>query len=567
MKLGQFELPDHTAARAGAITEDGVVYERVPDVFDVWLDSSVASWGALEYPSTTDSYDRLWPADLVIEAHDQTRGWFWSQLGMGTVSVEQVPYETLVMHGHALMPDGRAMSKSRDIRIDPHEVIEEYGTDPMRLFLLSITPRGEDMNFSWDRTETMQRRLNILWNVVRFPLPYMAADGFDPESVSVADVADDLAVVDRWVLSRLASTVETVTEAMENYENDRAVEELLEFVVEDVSRFYVQEVRERMWAESASDSKRAAYATLYRVLADTVAMMAPFAPLATEELYGALTGEAGHPTVHMADWPDPPAQHDETLETEVAAVRAVEEAGSNARQRAERKLRWPVPQVIVDVDSAELAAAVEARRALVAERLNARDVEVVGPDTAWERVRYAAEADMSLLGPAFGEDAGEIVAALNSARVEEPTVEALEAAVADATGLSVSLDAEMVEFVRKTPESVAASAFEALGEKGVVYVDTSITEPIESEGYAREVIRRVQEMRKELDLELEAEIRVDLAVDDERVSGLVSRHEDLVAREVRAAEFGTVDDGHRQTWDVEEVEMEIAIEPLTGATA
>jgi len=549
------------------ITEDGVVYERVPDVFDVWLDSSVASWGALEYPSTTDSYDRLWPADLVIEAHDQTRGWFWSQLGMGTVSVEQVPYETLVMHGHALMPDGRAMSKSRDIRIDPHEVIEEYGTDPMRLFLLSITPRGEDMNFSWDRTETMQRRLNILWNVVRFPLPYMAADGFDPESVSVADVADDLAVVDRWVLSRLASTVETVTEAMENYENDRAVEELLEFVVEDVSRFYVQEVRERMWAESTSDSKRAAYATLYRVLADTVAMMAPFAPLATEELYGALTGETGHPTVHMADWPEPPAQHDETLETEVAAVRAVEEAGSNARQRAERKLRWPVPQVIVDVDSAELAAAVEARRVLVAERLNARDIQVVGPDTAWERVRYAAEADMSLLGPAFGEDAGEIVAALNNARVEEPTVEALEAAVADATGLSVSLDAEMVEFVRKTPESVAASAFEVLGENGVVYVDTSITEPIESEGYAREVIRRVQEMRKELDLELEAEIRVDLAVDDERVSGLISRHEDLVAREVRAAEFGTVDDGHRQTWDVEEVEMEIAIEPLTGATA
>jgi len=275
------------------ITEAGVVYERVPDVFDVWLDSAVASWGALDYPGEKERHEQLWPADLVIEAHDQTRGWFWSQLGMGTVAVDQVPYETLVMHGHALMPDGRAMSKSKDIRIDPHEVIEEYGADPMRLSLLSVTPRGEDMNFSWDRTETMQRRLNILWNVVRFPLPYMAEDGFDPDAVALDDVTGNLEVVDRWVLSRLASTAETVTDAMEGYENDRAVEALLEFVVEDVSRFYVQEVRERMWAASDSPSKRAAYATLYRVLEDTVAMLAPFAPLVAEELYGALTGERG----------------------------------------------------------------------------------------------------------------------------------------------------------------------------------------------------------------------------------------------------------------------------------
>ena len=550
------------------ITENGVVYERVPDVFDVWLDSSVASWGAIDYPGNSDAYDELWPADLVIEAHDQTRGWFWSQLGMGTVSVEQVPYENLVMHGHALMPDGRAMSKSRDIRIDPDEVIEEYGTDPMRLFLLSITPRGEDMNFSWERTEKMQRRLNILWNVVRFPLPYMATDGFDPGAVSVADVADDLQTVDEWVLSRLASTTETVTEAMENFENDRAVEALLEFVVEDVSRFYVQEVRERMWAESDSPSKRAAYATLYRVLADTVAMMAPFAPLATEELYGALTGDTGHPTVHMADWPEPPAgQQDDALEEQITAVRAVEEAGSNARQRAERKLRWPVPRVVVDVDSAALADAVEAQRDLVSERLNARTVEVLGPDTDWDELRYSAAADMSLLGPAFGDDAGRIVGALNNARIEEPTLDALEAAVADAAGLAVDLDGEMVEFRTETPESVASSAVEALDGEGEVYVDTTVTEDIESEGYAREVIRRVQEMRKELDLDLEEEIRVELNPGDERISELISRHEQLVAREVRAAEFGTVEDGHRRTWSVEDTEMDIAIEPLPEATA
>jgi len=546
------------------ITEDGVVYERVPDVFDVWLDSSVASWGTLGYPSRADEHEQLWPADLIIEAHDQTRGWFWSQLGLGTATDTGVPYRNVLMYGHALMPDGRAMSKSKDIRIDPSEVIEEYGTDPMRLFLLSVDPQGEDMQFSWERTEKMQRRLNILWNVVRFPLPYMETDEFDPDSVSIADIEADLELVDRWVLSRLATTVEEATASMEAFENDEAIEALLEFVVEDVSRFYVQVVRERMWEATDSLSKRAAYATLYRVLEDVVAMLAPFAPFASEELYGALTGDTGHPTVHMTDWPAPvETLQDPELEGEVSVARAVEEAGSNARQQAERKLRWPVPEVVVDVDSEALADAVESRRELVAERLNARGVSVVGPGEHWGELAYSAEADMSVLGPEFGEEAGQIVGALNQARVNEPTIDALEAEVTAETDLDISLTEKMVEFVTETPESVSATEFETDDGTGVVYVDTTVTEEIESEGYAREVIRRIQEMRKEMALDLEAEIRVDLGVDDERVSGLIARHEELVAREVRAAEFGPVEDGHRREWTVESVEMEIGVEPLT----
>jgi len=559
------------------ITEDGVVYERVPDVFDVWLDSSVASWGTLGYPSEKQRHDELWPADLIIEAHDQTRGWFWSQLGMGTATVNQIPYETLLMHGHALMPDGRAMSKSKNIRVDPHEVIDEYGVDPLRLFLLSVSPRGEDLQFSWETTEKRQRQLNILWNVVRFPLPYMAADGFDPEgaaskrdgeggATTLAAVADDLELVDEWVLSRLASTVETVTAEMEEFANDRALEALLEFVVEDVSRFYVQVVRERMWDEATSPSKRAAYATLYRVLEDVVTMLAPFAPLISDELYGALTGESGHPTVHMADWPVPLAEYrDPELEDEIAVVRAVEEAGSNARQGAERKLRWPVAEVVVDAGNEALAEAVRAQRELIAERLNARAVEVLGPGDEWGEISYAATADMSELGPTFGPDAGAIMTALNEARVDEPTIDALESAVEEATGLDVELTEAMVDVTTETPEQVSASEFDALGSTGVVYVDTELTDDIESEGYAREVIRRIQEMRKALDLDIEAEIAVELDIADDRVAELVDDHRELVAHEVRASAFEPVEDGHRETWTVEGVEMEIAIKPLTEA--
>jgi isoleucyl-tRNA synthetase len=549
------------------ITEDGVTYERVPDVFDVWLDSSVATWGTIGYPGEEAAFEQLWPADLIMEAHDQTRGWFWSQLGMGTAAVGEIPYEQVLMHGYANMPDGRGMSKSKGVLVDPGEVIEEYGRDPMRLFLLSVTPQGEDMNFSWEETEEMQRRLNILWNVARFPLPYMRTDGFDPSETTVVDVEDALETADEWVLSRLQSVEATMTEHMDAFENHRALEALLEFVVEDVSRFYIQVVRERMWEEADSASKRAAYATLYRVLEETAALIAPFAPFVAEEVYGALTGEAGHPTVHMCDWPEPEGSlRDPGLEAEIEVVRAVEEAGSNARQQAERKLRWPVRRVVVDADGDEVAAAVRAREGLVADRLNARAVEVIGPDGEWAELRYSAEADMSELGPAFGDDAGRVMTALNEARVEEPTLDALEAAVGDALGEPVELTEAMVEFRRETPDGVTGTAFGA-GEGGVVYVDTTLTEDIESEGYAREVIRRVQEMRKELDLDIESEIRLDVDIADDRVADLVARHDDYLAREVRAGDRGPVEDGHRRTWDVEGVEVEIAIEPLPGAAA
>jgi isoleucyl-tRNA synthetase len=382
------------------------------------------------------------------------------------------------------------------------------------------------------------------------------------------DVAEDLELVDEWVLSRLQSVEKTMTEHMDAFENHKAVEALLDFVVEDVSRFYIQVVRERMWEPEDSPSKRAAYATLYRVLEEVAALVAPFAPFAAEEVYAALTGEGGHPTVHMCDWPEPDDRlRDPDLEREVEVVRAVEEAGSNARQQAERKLRWPVSRVVVDTDSADVAAAVETRADLVADRLNARAVEVLGPDEEWGELRYSAAADMSELGPAFGDDAGRVMEALNDARVAEPTLDALEAAVSEALGEDVELTEAMVEFRRETPPEVAGADFTAGDGGGVVYVDTALTEDIESEGYAREVVRRVQEMRKDLDLDIEAEIRLDLDIEDDRVAELVARHADYLEEEVRAGDRGTVEDGHRKTWDVEGVEVEIAIEPLPEAAA
>ncbi|WP_207586640.1 isoleucine--tRNA ligase [Halomontanus rarus] len=554
------------------ITDGDTTYTRIPDVFDVWLDSSVASWGTLNFPEDQSRFDELWPADLIIEAHDQTRGWFWSQLGMGTTAMGEVPYERVLMHGWALDEDGRKMSKSVGNIVQPGEAIERHGADVMRLFLLSVNPQGDDMRFSWDELRNMENSLRTLWNVFRFPLPYMRLDGFDPSETTLEEVDDDLELVDEWVLARLQSTKEAMTEELEAFRQDRALDALLEFVVEDVSRFYIQAVRERMWEESDSSSKTAAYATIYRVLRETVTLLAPYAPFVAEEIYGTLTDEDGHDTVHMEDWPAVDDYWvDEQLEEDVAFLRAIEEAGANARQQAGRKLRWPVPRVVVAADDDRVAAAVERHSDLLADRLNAREVELVDPDERWGELNYSAEADMSVLGPAFGGRAGEVMTALNEARIDDPTLESLEAAANELLDEPAEITDEMVSFVTETPEGVAGTAFGTDGDdRGVVYVDASLTDDIESEGYAREVIRRVQEMRKELDLDVEERIALELSVDDDRVASLIEAREGLILEEVRADEFSTVDvdeqGGHRKEWEVEGVDVELAIAPLSATS-
>jgi isoleucyl-tRNA synthetase len=549
------------------ITEDGTTYTRVPDVFDVWLDSSVASWGTLDYPEREDEFEELWPADLIMEAHDQTRGWFWSQLGMGTAALDQIPYDEVLMHGWALAPDGRKMSKSIGNVVTPSEALERYGADPMRLFLLSVNPQGEDMRFSWDEMETMRSDLDTLWNVFRFPLPYMRLDGFDPDTVSLE--ACDLELVDEWILSRLQSTKQEMTEHWENYRQDKALDALLDFVVDDVSRFYIQVVRSRIWSTEQSASKTAAYTTLCHVLLETVQLLAPYAPYITDDIYTTLT-EEGFDTVHMCDWPTPEeTYHDSDLEAGVKFVRGAEEAGLHARQQEERKLRWPVKKIVVAANDEESAREIDEYRELLKDRLNSRRVEVIAPNEQWGQLRYSARANLDVLGPTFGARADDVTQALNEARIHEPTLDSLEAAVNEALdGPAVDLTEEMVEFEAETPDEVAGTVFSVDSEdRGVVYVDTSLNDDIEAEGYARDAIRKVQVMRNELDLGYRQEIRLELDIDDQRVTDLVREHEELIANEVQASSIGTVRDGYRETEEIEEVTMSFTVEPLAMSEA
>jgi len=539
------------------ITEDGTTYERVPDVFDVWIDSSVATWGTLDYPSEEAAFEELWPADLIVEAHDQTRGWFWSQLGMGTAALGQIPYEEVVMHGFANDSEGRKMSKSLGNIVTPQEAIDRFGRDPLRAYLMSHDQHGVDLSFEWEGLGEMQSTLNIFWNVFRFPLQYMALDDYDPAAADLDD--GELTVVDEWVLSRLQSVKAEAGEAWDDYAVHDALNAVLNFVTEDVSRFYVKAIRERMWEEADSASKRGAYATLATVLDETIRLLAPVTPYLAEEMYQTLDGS--ETTVHQLAYPTVDEDlHDPDLEADVAVLRAVEEAAANARQQGGRKLRWPVPRVIVETEDDDVADAVRALSDLFADRVNTRAVEVV---ETFDELVERAEPEMGVIGPAFGGDAQEVMAAVEGVRRADLAADDFTVTV---DGENYELTDEMVSFRAEPPENVASADFDLTldGDRtgGTVYVDTSLTDDIESEGYARDVVRRIQEMRKRLELDVDERIRTRVDVDDDRVAGFVDRHRALIAEETRTAEFDADADDLTEEWDVEGVAVTIGIERL-----
>jgi isoleucyl-tRNA synthetase len=542
------------------ITEDGTTYRRVPDVFDVWLDSSVATLGTIDYPSDEEAFEELWPADLIVEAHDQTRGWFWSQLGMGTAALGRIPYREVVMHGFTTIDEGEKMSKSRGNIVTPEEAIEEAGRDPLRAYLLSHDQQGTDLNFEWDGLREMQSTLNIFWNVFRFPLPYMDLDGYDPATASLDD--GHLTVVDRWVLSRLQTVKAEMVEAWDDYRVDDALNALLAFVTDDVSRFYVKAIRERMWAEEDSADKRGAYATLSTVLLETVRLLAPYTPYLAEQVYQHLDGEAT--TVHALDWPAVEEDlRDAELEENVAVLRRVEEAAANARQQAGRKLRWPVTRVVVESSDEAVRGSVDALRDLLADRVNARSVDVVA---AFDELVEYADPQMDVVGPAFGADSQAVMAAVEGL-TREDLGEAPYAVEVD--GETYELDEEMVSFVAEPPADVAAADFDAGDDRGggTVYVDTSLTDDIEAEGYARDVVRRVQEMRKRLDLDVEEPVRTAIDVADDRVAAFVDDNRSFIAEETRTSEFvddpgSLADDAAVEEWEVEGVRVTIGVERL-----
>ncbi|MGB7789353.1 isoleucine--tRNA ligase [Methanoregula sp.] len=570
-------LPDPHRPYVDSVTipcSCGGTMKRVEDIFDVWFDSAVASWATLGFPGKTKEFDALWPADFIAEGQDQTRGWFYSQLGASTIAFGKAPYKSVCMHGFALDAEGKKMSKSLGNVVNPGDVIGKVGVDVLRLYVLSSSAPWDDLKFNWEGVGTTNRALNILWNVYRFPIPYMILDTFEPASKD--GVWDDAYIrahlkmmpdEDRFIISRINSVAATVDAATKECQLHRATRELVNFILEDLSRWYVQLVRPRMWLEGESEQKVFAYETIYYVMRRLTTLLAPFCPHLTEEIFGNLRCANDPASVHLLDWfAGETAFVDRELEHAVELVRSFDEASANARQAGKRKLRWPVSEVVVVTSAEPVKDAIERLNAVCMDRANARKVSVV--IGRWDRVGWHAEPVMKALGKGFGKDSFNL-----KGLIEAADGNALKAAIdAGKTYRLTSGDAvfeigsEHVTFTEKLPSEV----FSAPMTDATVYVDVALTSDLEAEGYAREVIRRVQDMRKQLDLAVEDTINADVSVSDKRILTLLHTSEmiAMIADEVRAVSFGFSKDGSRpdaarfasvKEWDVEGVAMMIGI--------
>ncbi|MDD1754807.1 MAG: isoleucine--tRNA ligase [Methanothrix sp.] len=509
---------------------------RSPDVFDVWFDSAVASWATLHFPSQEKEFQEWWPADFITEGHDQTRGWFYSQLGASMVSFGRAPYKSVLMHGFTLDDQGRKMSKSIGNIVQPEEVVQKFGADILRAYVLGANAPWEDLHFSWEALENTARMLNIFWNAYRFALPYMILDRFDAEKADLSRYEKSLRAEDRWILSRVNSLAEDVTKSMEEYQLHRIIRSISDFILEDLSRWYIQLVRPRTWIEQDDPDKLAAYATIYEVLVKLSRIMAPFTPFLSEAIYQNLVvglNPNAPPSVHMCEWPKADASRiDKRLEASMSLVREISEASSNARQKSGRKLRWPVSDIViapakdaVDLDNLEF---------VLKGQTNSKKITVLSPGEKPQMDLEMAPVHKKI-GPVHKGEARFVVEALktaNAALVKKQLDESGKAGLSY-EGKNYDITAEMVQFKEKPPENLSAAEFS----KGFVYVNVTLTPELESEGYSREIIRRIQDMRKELDLRVEDQIRAVVDIESKPILDLALRQKDHIASEVRAAEF------------------------------
>ena len=538
--------------------------KRSPDVFDVWFDSAVASWATLRFPSHEEDFEEWWPADFITEGHDQTRGWFYSQLGAAMVSFGRAPYKSVLMHGFTLDDQGRKMSKSIGNIVQPEEVVSKFGADILRFYVLGANAPWEDLHFSWESVENTSRMLNIFWNAYRFALPYMVLDGFDAEKADLSRYEKSLRPEDRWILSRINSLIGEVTEEMEAYQLHRIVRSISEFILEDLSRWYIQLVRPRTWIEQDDPDKLAAYATIYEVLVKLSRLMAPFTPFLSESIYQNLVrglDGAAVPSVHMCDWPVADAARiDRKLEQSMSLVREISMAGSNARQKGGRKLRWPVSEIVISpakeaVDLGDLVGVLKGQT-------NAKRITVLPPG---EKPKMDLELSPvhKKIGPVYKSEAKAVVAALEAAdpfAVKSQLDSGCQAALSYG-GKEYRITSEMVQIKELPPENLPAAEFS----RGLVYVDITLTPELESEGYAREIIRRIQDMRKEMDLKVEDQIRAKVDIESKPILDLALLKKDHIAGEVRASDFhlglGLDLDGRLvKDWDIEGVCVRIGID-------
>lgn len=543
--------------------ETGEEAQRVPEVLDAWFDSGSMPFAQFHYPHGTQSLEGVFPADFICEAVDQTRGWFYSLLANSTMLFGTRSYRNCLVLGHILDAEGKKMSKSRGNVVDPWEVFENQGADALRWALYTATSPGNPRRFSVDQVdEAVRKYLLTLWNTYSFFVTYARIDGFMPERDHVAP--EERSLMDRWALSELQLTVETVTERMEAYDITAAGRAIGDFV-DELSNWYVRRSRRRFWKGEDDADKRAAHSTLHECLVAVAKLTAPFTPFVAEALYQNLVvnqDEEAPESVHLADWPEVRGSLvDRGLSERMAAARRVVGLGRAARNATAIKTRQPLGEVVVvpgDGD-AGLREGVESLRGIILDELNVKRLSF---GAAEDVVSYNLKPNLGVVGPKYGKLAPGIRASLAGASPETGARAAAgEPVTVEAGGEEVTLSPGelLVE-----PGERPGYAIEREGGLTVA-LDTRLDPELVDEGLVRELIHRVQNLRRERGFEIEAPISARLSGSGRLPELLAGRWGEYFKAEVLARELaldGEVPGGEGEALEVEGEEVRVRLEPL-----
>ncbi len=513
----------------------GKEMKRVPDIVDVWIDSGIASWASLGFPKNKNWFEKWWPADFIVEAHDQTRGWFYSQLGTGLVAFGESPYKCVLMHGHTLDAQGERMSKSRGNFVSPEDVVARYGRDALRLYVTQCTV-WDDFRFSWDTVEDTWRALQVIWNAFGFASLYMNLDGFAPGKWPLQKVWKHMRPEDKWLVSKTESLRLLVTREMDGLNVHLPARALVQYAVEDLSRWYIKLVRRRFWLEKESMDKMAAYSVLYHALKNWLVLSAPFIPLMAEKLYQVMIrpAERNAPqSVHMIPYPLPNMELvNPMLEEEMEVVKEVVGATASARQTLKIKLRQPVYRAFVVTDNPVVKKAIEDLERIVFEQANAKKFEFISIDEEERLKEITAKPKYEAIGPVFKAETKKVVEAIQSSDGREISESFRKNGFYKFSldGKDVRITPEMVSFKEEMPEDFAVGTFS----QGRVYVDASIPSALMQEGLVRDVVRRLQEMRREMNLPVDAYVAAVVVAPSEKYRKWLERSKDYIKEEARA---------------------------------
>jgi len=543
--------------------------KRIPDVLDVWFDSGVAPWASLGFPQKKDEYEKLWPSDFITEGEDQVTKWFYSQQVASIIAFEDLPYRESLMHGFTLDEKGRKMSKSLGNVVEPSEIIEKYGADALRFYMLHTSPVWEDLRFNWDEVEVADRLIKVLWNSFVFATTYMSLDDFDPLDMSEGKFEENLLVEDRWILSKSNKTIRDVTKHLENRNFHKATRKLESFVLEDLSRWYIKLIRRRTWIEEKDPEKLVAYQTLYRIFDTLLRAFAPFLPHVTEEMYQKMI-KAADPSkpksVHQLDWPEIEEKRiDDQLEEDMNKVRKFAEAGAKARQRAGLKGRWPVKKVIIKSNSEEGKKSAERLEKILLNQLNCKKIEALTEEEFSEEINLVCEIDEESLKEQYGDLTSSIKKVIKNMNQEQIRKQAESQGF---VGITVEGEKIRVGLNNLRMDVLPEKFVSGESTYGEVIIDISTTPELEAERLTRDVVRRLQKMRKDIDLEMEEEVDVSISVEDSESKEYLEMERRYIEEEVRIRnlEIGDLEDAgehqHTKEWEINDEKFELSIDRL-----